>query len=137
MLSPTGEATFSYEDVAYTMAFDMRAIAFFEREAGVSIVEALEGLERSRLGERPPKISHIAYLVQAGLQAKHPQVTAEQAMQMMNSPEVQAALGVSISSAMPSADDDVGGLEGNAPAPAKRAKASTGTKSSKARSKRD
>ena len=48
MASPNGEVSFTWQGENRAMVFDMTAIAFFERVAGVSIVEALAGLEAAR-----------------------------------------------------------------------------------------
>ncbi|MDE8651881.1 hypothetical protein [Novosphingobium album (ex Liu et al. 2023)] len=130
MGSPTGRAGFSYEGVDHTLIFDMEAIAFFEMKAGVSILEALQRLEAARLGGSMPMLSHLAFLMQAGLHKNHPEISAEAAVKMAIDAEVQKSLGVAVASAMPDADADA---EGNVASPAKRAKASTGTKRSKAR----
>lgn len=119
------EFTFDGED--YTLVYDMKAIAFFEREADVSIVEAMEDMERAQKAGRPPKISHLAYLLQAGLARHHPEVDLDMAMEMAGDPQVLEALGASLG-------DSIGGDEapgasagGNAPAPAR--KRGTGTAS--------
>lgn len=129
MRSPDGTVAFDYQGDRYQMVFDMQAIAFFEREADVSIIEALGALEAGSNGGRPPKVSQLAFLMQAGLRRHHPGLSAEDALAMAGDPAVQAALGTSVSSAMPDADASA---EGNGKAPT----GGTGTKSSKDRSKR-
>lgn len=133
--SPDGSVAFDFEGCRYAMVFDMKAIAFFEREADVSILDTLASLEAAKEGRRQPKLSHLAMLMQAGLQRHHPGVSLDAAMAMAGSPEVQKALGASVAAAMP---DEPVDRAGNAPPPAaaRGAKGSTGTGSSKARSKR-
>lgn len=136
-LAPDGVVAFEYSGSRYEMVFDMKAIAFFEREAEISIVEALGDLEESRKAGRVPRVSILAYLMQAGLRRHHPEVTAERALRMAGDAQVQAALGTSVRSAMP--DPELGSedasAEGNVPKPAKPKKGSTGTRPSKGRSK--
>lgn len=126
---PDGTVAFDYRGDHYQMVFDMQAIAFFEREADASIIEALGSLEAAQKGGRPPKVSQLAFLMQAGLRRHHPELSAEDALAMAGDPAVQAALGTSVQAAMPDADPSAAG-NGKVPA------GGTGTKSSKARSKR-
>lgn len=133
MGAPTGEVSFEYDGTDYVMIFDMKAIAFFEREAGVSILESLQSLEEARVAGAMPLLSHLAFLMQAGLRKYHPAVTADEAMAMAVHPDVQIAMGVGLQSAMPPAD---GGTEGNVTTQAKVVASSTGTKPKKPRSKR-
>lgn len=130
-LAPAGEASFEFEGRKYVLVFDFAAIAFFERESGVSIFDAMEGIERAQKSGKSPMASHIGYLVQAGFQRHHPEIGTMEALRMAGDPEVMKSLGVSFEAAMPPAAAD----EGNGTAPAKTG-AGTGTKSSKARSKR-
>lgn len=129
MPAPAGEASFEFEDRKYILVFDFKAIAFFERESGVSIFEAMEGIERAQKSGKPPLASHIGFLVQAGFQRHHPEIDTMEALRMASDPKVMESLGISVEAAMPPAD------EGNAKAPAK-AGAGTGTKREKARSRR-
>lgn len=139
--APDGVVAFDFDGSRYEMIFDMKAIAFFERETDVSMITALGEMERVRASGEAPKVSTLAFLMQAGLRRHHPEVTAERALRMAADPEVQAALGTGVRSAFPEPDDDEEGdgddasAGGNARARAKPKKASPGTRSSKRRSK--
>ncbi|MGX7926459.1 hypothetical protein ACWPMX_07785 [Tsuneonella sp. HG094] len=134
--APDGVVAFEYDGSRYEMVFDMKAIAFFEREADMSIIEVLGDLEAAREEARAPKVAGLAFLMQAGLRRHHPEVSPERALRMAGDPAVQAALGSGVSAAMPDAPADDAGAEGNAKAAtAKPTKASTGTRRSKGRSK--
>lgn len=130
MPAPSGEASFEFEGRKYVLVFDFAAIAFFERESGVSIFDAMAGIERARKSGKSPMASHIAFLVQAGFQRHHPEIDTMEALRMAGDAEVMKSLGVSVEAAMPPAD------EGNGTAPAETG-AGAGTKPSKRRSKRD
>ncbi len=131
---PSGVIEFEHGGALYRMIFDMKAIAFFEREADISIVTALGELEQARERGELPKISVLAFLMQAGLRRHHPEVSAERALRMAGDPAVQAALGAGVAAAMPPADGE--SAEGNAAAPVKPGKRrGTGTPSSRRRSK--
>lgn len=112
------EFTFDGED--YTLVYDMKAIAFFEREADVSIVEAMDAMERAQMMQRPPKISHLAFLLQAGLARHHPEVDLDMAMGMAGDPQVLEALGASLGESIGGDDEPGGGTEGNVPRPAQK-----------------
>jgi hypothetical protein len=127
-----GEVAFEYQGATYTLKFDMKAIAFFEREADCSILQAMQHIARAQADPvaHPPKLSLLAYLVQAGLRRFHPEVDLDQAAAMIGDPEVQAALGTGMQSSMPKADGR--SAEGNGQAAPKY---STGTPKSSQRRK--
>ena len=79
MSAPDGQVVFEYDRCRFTMVFDMKAIAFFEREADCSILIVLRDLANAQDDPRanPPKLSHVAMLVQAGLRAFHPEVSLD------------------------------------------------------------
>lgn len=128
MKPSTGEVGFEVDGKNYVLTFDMKAIAFFERETDMSIVDALAALEAAQEAGRSPKLSHLAYLMQAGLQRHHAGISSEDAMALAVHPAVQGVLGAGLQASMPGDD---GGAEKNALAPD-----GTGMKSLKARSKR-
>lgn len=136
MVAPDGQVAFEYDRSRYTMLFDMKAIAFFEREADCSILVPLRDIALSQENPHaaPPKLSHVALLVQAGLRAHHPEVSLDKAMRMASDPEVQRALGTAQKASQPSPDAE--STEGNAPPPAPPKKAGRGTSTSGKRSKR-
>jgi len=131
--SPDGEVSFEYDRSIYVMCFDMKAIAFFEREADCSILVPLRDVAAAQEDPSapPPKLSHLALLVQAGLRRHHPEVSLDRAMRMAADPDVQQALGTAQAAAAPSATG--GSAEGNVAPPRKPGR---GTKTSARRSKR-
>lgn len=131
----TGEVAFEYDGAEYRMVLDMRAIAYFERCADMSILDALDHFERCRVGGETPKLGIMAFVMQAGLRRHHPEVSPERALRMANTAAVRSALGFAIKAAAPPAEG--GSAEGNGRAPTKRqTKPSGSTRSSKGRSKR-
>ena len=103
MAAPDGQVAFEYDRCRFTMVFDMKAIAFFEREADCSILIVLRDLANAQEDPHanPPKLSHVAMLVQAGLRAFHPEVSLDKAMRMASDPAVQAALGTAQAASQP------------------------------------
>ena len=129
---PDGGITFAYEDEEYRLVFGMAAVAFFERASDVSIVDALDELERAFKERRSPKLSHLAFLIQAGLQEHHRGATLDEAARMAASAEAIEALCATIEEDMPQGDRKET-PRGNGPArPSRRG---TGTRSSARRSK--
>lgn len=124
----TGTVWFEYDGSRYEMVFDMKAIAFFEREADISIAEAFDEMQAARAAGKAPKLSQLAFLMQAGLRRHHPEVSAERAFRMANDAGVQAALGIAVKAASPDPRP--------APKTAKPAKRSNSKSSSSPRSKR-
>ena len=122
MAAPDGQVAFEYDRCRFTMVFDMKAIAFFEREADCSILIPLRDLANAQEDPHanPPKLSHVALLVQAGLRAFHPEVSLDKAMRMASDPAVQAALGTAQAASQPAPSADAtAGTEGNVPARSK------------------
>lgn len=141
MTTPDGEVVFEYDRCRFTMKFDMKAIAFFEREADCSILVPLRDVAAAQEDPNapPPKMSHIAMLVQAGLRAHHPEISLDKAMRMAGDPEVQKALGTAQQASQPRAapgetapDASAGGNVANSARPKK---AGRGTTTSGKRSK--
>lgn len=125
--SPTGELSVEFDGKTWTLLYDWAAIAWFERTAGVSFLTIGRAVEK---GE-PPMLSHLAWLMQAGLQRHHPEVDLDTAGKMAVTPSVFEALGIAVDAATPDAGSSA---EGNAVA--KPLRKSTGTTPSKPRSKR-
>ena len=48
MAAPDGQVAFEYDRCRFTMVFDMKAIAFFEREADCSILIPLRDLANAQ-----------------------------------------------------------------------------------------
>lgn len=124
--SPTGEIGFAFDGADYTLAFDWRAIAFFERESGVSFIEAFIDAQQPI-----PKVSLLAFMVQAGLQRHHAGIDLDTAGKMAMDDAVRRTLDLAQSAALPEAEPTAG----KAPAKRKASAASTGTKRSRDRSK--
>lgn len=129
--SPDGSLAFEFGDEEYRLVFDWTAIAFFEKAADYAILDALRDMERAAVAGRSPKSSHLAFLIQAGLQTHHGLVPIEQAARMAGHPLVIAALAGGVRTAMPRGEGKPG--PGKAKA---RAKGGTGTSSNARRSKR-
>ena len=131
--SPTGEVSFTSNGETFTLVFDFAALAYFERETNVSVYDALGDMQSAQAEGRTPKVSQLALLLQAGLRRHHPTLAPQDTLAFLADEGVLDQLGVALDSAMPGGDETAD--EGNAKAPAKK-KASTGTKRSRARSKR-
>lgn len=133
MTPADGAVAFDFEGNRYTMLFDMKAIAFFEREADCSILQVMRHIalaQEDPVGH-PPKLSLLAFLIQAGLRHQHPDVTLDHAARMIGDPDVQRALSVGVTAASPKPDPSAEGK-----AKPRSRKKSTGTISSAGRSKR-
>lgn len=137
MSAPDGEVGFEYDNCRYTMVFDMKAIAFFEREADCSILVPLRDMAAAQENPHaaPPKLSHVALLVQSGLRRHHPEVSLDKAMRMASDPEVQAALGTAQRASHPATGGSEAG-NGERPKAAAKKAAGRGTTTSSKRSKR-
>ncbi|BEV02201.1 hypothetical protein [Novosphingobium olei] len=134
MTPADGAVAFDFGGDRYTMRFDMKAIAFFEREADCSILQVMRHIalaQEDPLGH-PPKLSLLAFLIQAGLRHQHPDVTLDHAARMIGDPDVQRALSLGMNAAAPKPDPSA---EGNGK-PCPNRKKSTGTISSAGRSRR-
>lgn len=138
MSAPDGQVVFEYDRCRFTMVFDMKAIAFFEREADCSILIPLRDIAAAQGDPHapPPKLSHVALLVQSGLRAFHPEISLDKAMRMASDPAVQAALGTAQKASHPAPSDDDEGAEGNVRRPAASKSGGRGTNTSGKRSKR-
>lgn len=132
--SPDGSVSVTYKGTEFLLVFDMEAIAFFERAADVSIAEALDGLQLAFAAGRAPKLSHLAFLVQAGLHRHHPEINLNEAARMSGDPAVFRALNGGVREAMPADRGKAGIGSGNGSARAR--KRGTGTSSSAKPSKR-
>lgn len=88
--------SFEFEGQRYTLEFDFTAIAVFEQVAGLSIVLALAEMQAG-----VPKVSHVAWLLQAALKKHHPAVTADDCLKMLASDGVKAQLDIALDLAMP------------------------------------
>lgn len=138
MSAPDGQVAFEYDRCRFTMLFDMKAIAFFEREADCSILVPLRDIAAAQenIHANPPKLSHVALLVQSGLRAFHPEVTLDKAMRMASDPAVQAALGTAQQASQPASPvGDDGSTGGNARKAAPSKRRGRGTSTSGKRSK--
>lgn len=134
---PRQEVAFEHEGRRYVLVFDFAAIAHFEDLADISLIDALGTMEQAQQAGRSPKISHLGYLLQAGFRRHHPEMTPDEALALAVDPVVQTQLGLAVSAAM-GGGEAAGEVEGNAKAPAttgSKDKASTGKRSSRARSK--
>lgn len=126
MARAKGEFALEFGGEKYTLVFDWDAIALFEDATDLSIFEVFGVVGQASAGGKPPKLSLLGSLLQAGLARHHPQITRAQAMEMVINPEAQAALTGAFEIAVPAtdageageADDDDGAP---APLPAGRA----------------
>jgi hypothetical protein len=139
MSAPDGQVSFEYDRCQFTMVFDMKAIAFFEREADCSILVPLRDLANAQDDPtaNPPKLSHVALLVQSGLRAFHPEISLDKAMRMASDPAVQAALGTAQRASQPQAGPDDRSIEGNVQTATRSKTSGRGKSTSAKRSKRD
>lgn len=111
-----GEVAFTIADTDYLMVFDMEAIAYFEDSTDISIFEVAGQMAAAANGGRPPKLSLIGSVLEAGLKRYHPDITRTDAMDMAVSAEGQKALAKAFEFAMPPAES----AGGKARAPGKR-----------------
>lgn len=99
--------SFEFEGQQYTLEFDFAAIAAFERVAGLSVVLALAEMQAG-----VPKVSHVAWLLQAGLGKHHPDVTPDDCLKMLASDDVKRQLDVAMDVAFPPAGSEGDGGAG-------------------------
>jgi hypothetical protein len=127
-----GEVGFAWGGADFTLRFDMGAIRSFEIATGQSIFDAFDHLQAAQEGRVRPRLSLLGDLVRAGLSAYHPDIDAETAMEMAIDPLVSEALIGSYVESMPRKKVD----DSDPPKPAGRKRSGTGTRSSRAGSRR-
>lgn len=128
MTPANGETIFEFEGRPFTAVLNMAAILWFERETKTSLLEFLASLEK---GESAPPLGLTTCLLRALLLKHHPDLDIDaDVLPMVLNAEVQKAVGLTVNAGLATV---AGGRRGNPPAPAK---VSTGTKPSRARSKR-
>lgn len=84
---PEGDLAIAFDGKTWTLRMDWAAIAFFERVSGASLVDFLVDQQRGR-----PKLSHMAYLLQAAMQRHHAGIDLDTCGRMAFDPDVQARL---------------------------------------------
>lgn len=118
MMKTAASVEFTLEGKSYTLIFDMAAVAAFEESTDLSIFEVVQQLGGTEGGGKPPKLSVMGSMLQAGLSRCHPDITREEAMWMVSRPEVQTAFGDGIKQAM--GGDGDAEAAGAKPRPSKR-----------------
>lgn len=98
-----GEVLLAVGDDRYTLVFDMDAIAAFEDATDLSIFEVFGNLAAAQASGKPPKLSVLGSLLQAGLSRNHPGMTRADAMALVVNPAAQEALAVAFELAIPPA----------------------------------
>ena len=109
MSLPQQGLSFEAQGQTWTVEFDFAAIETFERRADLSIVAAVEQLER---GE--PKVSVVVRLLEAGLVKHHPDIKADAALALLGDPAVRGALFGALNLAMPEGGEGGDGGQGEA-----------------------
>lgn len=99
----TGEVRFDFKGQTFTVAFDMAAIAAFEDETDMSIIEVGALLSG---GGKVPKISTLGSLLAAGLRRHHPEIDRIKGMEMVLDPAVQGTIAEGLAGAMPESEDE-------------------------------
>lgn len=131
-----GEISLRIEGAAYTLLFDWEAIAHFEDETDLSILEVMVSLQDAATGKgRAPKISTLGSLLSAAMRRHHPEMDRIACMKLVNDPGAMEALSEAFEFAMPQSDDPEPGEVGNAPARPAKGSRSTGKRGSAKRSK--
>ncbi|WP_338445955.1 hypothetical protein V5F89_12470 [Pelagerythrobacter marensis] len=120
-----GEAEFTYEGETFRLSLNNRAWIEAEEVLGISMLDVIDELKATLDAGRNPKIKHMVALMFGGLVQNHPDITEGEVIDMVFSGDaaVKKGLLAAIAGAQPPdlVDDDAGGTEGNAPAPATRA----------------
>lgn len=86
------EVVLDIEGQRYTLVFDWAAIRFFEREAGMSVLELIQQASAAQAGGKPPMLSTLGTMMQAGLQRHHPELDIDACMELFGSPGGQEAM---------------------------------------------
>ncbi|WP_158966255.1 hypothetical protein [Chachezhania sediminis] len=98
MMKFRGETRFTALGQDWVLLFDFNALALFEEERGVPALDVIAGLEDEKT---PPRITDLRLLLWTGLKRHQPEVTLEQAGDIMSAaPE---ALLQGINAALPPA----------------------------------
>jgi len=129
-----GEAEFAYGGQVFRVSLNNRAWIEAEEVLGYSMLDVIEELKAALDAGRNPKIKHMVALMYGGLVQNHPDITEDDALDMVFSgdPGVKKGLLAAIAGAQPpevTEDDDEADTAGNASAPV-AAKGGTGKKSS-------
>ncbi|NVK57325.1 MAG: hypothetical protein HWE26_17110 [Alteromonadaceae bacterium] len=93
-----GETRFNALSQDWVLLFDFNALALFEEERGVPALDVIAALEDE---DKPPRISDLRLLLWVGLVRHQPEVTLQQAGDIMS--EAPTALMEGISAALPPA----------------------------------
>ncbi|HMO74576.1 MAG TPA: hypothetical protein PKD99_02260 [Sphingopyxis sp.] len=147
-MTEMAETPFAFDGHSYVFLFDWAAMRAYEREMGENLAVLVVEMERYQAAREAgdpdawrlmPRSTALDALMRAGLSRHHPGLEPGEGARMFHDPGVQAAFGIAFKAATPEADGP-GGEGANpagepGPAAAKRPRASTGTRSSRAGSR--